>query len=356
MSAGRVRQHDRGVAHRIVIVGGGTAGTLTANRLDRLYGDAAEIVVVDRDDRHIYQPGLLFVPFGTEKLEGIVRSRRAQLRAGVDLRLAAVERVQTGANEVQLADGSTLPYDVLVIATGASLLPSETEGLTGRGWGERVFSFYSLEEAAALREALSRFDRGRLVVNVCDMPIKCPVAPLEFSFLADWHLHERGVREQVEITYVTSLDGAFTKATCNRELSGLLAEKRIELVTEFNTGEVDGEAGKLTSFDGREVDFDLAVIVPLHGGSSFVSQSGTLATSSGSCERTRTRSRATPHRTSSRSVTLPTSPPRRPARPRTSRARHWWRTSAACSTVRSSRRATTATSTASSRRGSTRRS
>ena len=276
MSAGRVGRHHRGVAHRIVIVGGGTAGTLTANRLDRLYGDSAEIVVVDRDDRHIYQPGLLFVPFGTEESEGIVRSRRAQMRAGVEFLLGAVERVETGANEVRLADGSTLSYDVLVIATGASLLPGETQGLTGPGWGEKVFSFYSPEEALALREALRGFDRGRLVVNVCDMPIKCPVAPLEFSCLADWHLHERGDREQVQITYVTSLDGAFTKATCNRELSGLLAQKRIELVTEFNTGQVDGEAGRLVSFDGREVEFDLAVIVPLHGGAPFVLQSGDL--------------------------------------------------------------------------------
>ena len=139
-----------------MIVGGGTAGTLTANRLDRLYGDGAEIVVVDRDDRHVYQPGLLFVPFGTEEPEGIVRSRRRQLRAGVDLRLAAVDRVETGANEVQLADGSTLPYDVLVIATGSSLLPSETEGLMGPGWGEKVFSFYSLEEAVALARGAER--------------------------------------------------------------------------------------------------------------------------------------------------------------------------------------------------------
>jgi len=264
------------MAHHIVILGCGTAGTLTANRLDRLYGDAAEIVVVDRDDRHIYQPGLLFVPFGTEESASIVRSRRSQLRAGVDLQTGSVDHVQSGSSEVQLADGSTLPYDVLVIATGASLLPSETEGLTGPGWREKVFSFYSLGEAVALREALRGFDRGRLVVNVCDMPIKCPVAPLEFSFLTDWHLRERGVREQVQITYVTSLDGAFTKATCNRELSGLLADKQIELVTEFNTGQVDGDGGRLISFDGREVDFDLAVIVPLHGGSPFVLQSGDL--------------------------------------------------------------------------------
>ncbi len=172
-----------------------------------------------------------------------------------------------------LVGGSALPYDVLVVASGASLLPSETEGLTGPGWGESIFSFYSLQEAVALGEALRAFDRGRLVVNVTDMPIKCPVAPLEFCFLADWHFHERGIRDRVQITYVTPLDGAFTKATCNRELSGLLAGKNIEAVTEFNTGRVDGEACKLISFDGREFDFDLAVVVPLHGGAEFVSRS-----------------------------------------------------------------------------------
>ncbi len=261
------------MAHTIVILGGGTGGTLAANRLRRLYGDAASITVVDRDDRHLYQPGLLFVPFETEEPDGLVRSRRKQLHAGIDLLIAEIDHVETATSSVHLVGGSSLPYDVLVVASGASLLPGETEGLTGPGWGESIFSFYSLQEAAALGEALRAFDRGRLVVNVTDMPIKCPVAPLEFCFLADWHLHERGIRDRVQITYVTPLDGAFTKATCNRELSGLLAAKDIEVVTEFNTGQVDGEARKLISFDGREVDFDLAVVVPLHGGAEFVSRS-----------------------------------------------------------------------------------
>ncbi len=264
------------MAPRILILGGGTGGTLAANRLRRLYGDAASITVIDRDDRHLYAPGLLFVPFGMEESDGIVRSRRKQLQGGIDLLIAEVDHVETAASSVHLVGGSTLRYDVLVVASGASLLPGETEGLTGPGWGERVFSFYSLAEAVALGEALCAFDSGRLVVNVADMPIKCPVAPLEFCFLADWHFHERGVRERVQITYVTPLDGAFTKATCDRELSGLLAEKDIEVVTEFNTGQVDGEGRKLISFDGREVDFDLAVVVPLHGGAEFVSRSAGL--------------------------------------------------------------------------------
>ena len=172
-----------------------------------------------------------------------------------------------------LENGSVLGYDLLVVATGAVLVPEETEGLTGPGWMDKVFTFYTPEGAAALEAALATFDGGRLVVNVVDMPIKCPVAPLEFCFLADWYFQERGMRDRVELTYVTPLDGAFTKPVASAQLGGMLAEKGVQLVTEFNTGEVDGAGGKLVAYDGREVDFDLAVVVPLHGGAAYVGRS-----------------------------------------------------------------------------------
>jgi sulfide:quinone oxidoreductase len=259
---------------RIVILGGGTGGTLTANRLRRaLDWREAEIVVVDQDDSHLYQPGLLFVPFGLAKGSELVRSRRAQLRQGIEFRKVAVDHVGVDAAIVHLADGSLLHFDVLVLATGAVLVPEETEGLTGPGWMERVHTFYNLEGAEHLAAALEHFDEGRLVVNVIDLPIKCPVAPLEFCFLADWYFKERGIREQVKIQYVTPLDGAFTKPVASRALASLLAEKGVELVTEFNTGTVDGEGGRLVSYDDREVTFDLAVVVPLHSGAAFVGRS-----------------------------------------------------------------------------------
>jgi sulfide:quinone oxidoreductase len=124
-----------------------------------------------------------------------------------------------------------------------------------------------------LEAALATFGGGRVVVNVIDMPIKCPVAPLEFCFLADWYFHERGLRNQVQLTYVTPLDGAFTKPVASEHLGGMLVERGIELVTEFNTGEVDGAGGRLVSYDDRAVDFDLAVVVPLHGGAAYVGRS-----------------------------------------------------------------------------------
>ena len=259
---------------RIVILGGGTGGTMTANRLRRRFNeDAAEIHVVDRDDLHVYQPGLLFVPFGRTRLDEIVRPRRRQLRDGILFHETEAAWVELDRNEVVLLDGDTLGYDVLVIATGARLQPEETEGLTGPGWNERAFTFYDPGGAAGLRRALERFDGGRLVVNLVDMPIKCPVAPLEFAFLADWHLRERGIRNRTELVYATPLDSAFTKPTCAAHLSFLLEEKDVELVTEFAAGEVDGIGGKLTSYDGRELAFDLLVTVPLHGGAAYVERS-----------------------------------------------------------------------------------
>jgi len=264
---------------RIVILGGGTGGTLVANRLRRAYRpEDAEIVVVDRDDHHVYQPGLLFVPFGRADVRRITRPRRRQLRSGITFCQAGIDRVDAGNDRVYLEDGTALEYDVLIVATGAQLLPEETDGLTGPGWQRDVFTFYTPEGAEALRRALDRFAGGRLVVGVVDMPIKCPVAPLEFCFLADHYFRRRGIRDRVQLTYVTPLDGAFTKPVASRRLGGLLAAKGIELVTEFGTGTVQasgepGSEGRLVSYDDRVVSFDLAVVVPLHGGAAYVGRS-----------------------------------------------------------------------------------
>jgi sulfide:quinone oxidoreductase len=263
--------------HKIVILGGGTGGTLTANRLRKIYTTAeAEITVVDQDDRHIYQPGLLFVPFGLAHPSDIVRPREKQLHHDIAFHCQTIREVDVSIRQVLLDDGTELPYDVLIIASGSRLLPGETEGLLGEQWHKTVHTFYDLDGAAALERALSAWDGGRLVVNVVDLPIKCPVAPLEFCFLADWYFHERKMRDRVQITYVTPLDAAFTKPTAARTLGSMLEERDIELVTEFNTGEVDGPGGRLVSYDEREVPFDLAVVVPLHGGAEYVGRSKNL--------------------------------------------------------------------------------
>lgn len=257
---------------QIVILGGGTGGTLAANRLQRRLGEAAEITVVDADDCHVYQPGLLFVPFGMVDPDRLVRQRQAQLHSGIAFRLGEVEAVDAQAQRVHLAGGPSLDYDVLVVAAGAMLQPEETEGLEA-ALGLNAFSFYTLDAALRLRAALRDFDGGRLVVNLVDMPVKCPVAPLEFCFLADWSLRRRGVRGRTEITLATPLDAAFTKPIAAKHLGGMLSDRGIALETEFATGRVDGEQGVLESWDEREIPFDLLVSIPLHGGPAFVPRS-----------------------------------------------------------------------------------
>ncbi|HZC40691.1 MAG TPA: FAD/NAD(P)-binding oxidoreductase, partial [Streptosporangiaceae bacterium] len=186
---------------QIVILGGGTGGTLAANRLRRvLPRDEAAITVIDRDDDHLYQPGLLFVPFGLADPAALTRPRSRQLRPGIAFRRAGIDRVDVSSQTVLLDDGASVSYDVLVIATGAALQPEETEGLTAAMAQGKAFTFYELSGAAELRDVLARFDGGRITVTVIDMPIKCPVAPVEFSFLADWQFRSRGIRDRAELT------------------------------------------------------------------------------------------------------------------------------------------------------------
>ncbi len=259
----------------LVILGAGTAGTMIANKLRRRLDEAEwSITVVDRDDEHHYQPGYLFVPFGGYDRADVVRSRHHFLPDGVDLVLGEIDAVEPEARRVALADGRTLDYDYLVIATGTSPRPDQTPGLLGPEWRRSIFDFYTLEGAEALAEAMERFERGRLVVHVSEMPIKCPVAPLEFAFLAEAWLRERGLRDRVEIVYVTPLDGAFTKPVAASHLGGMLEERKIELETDFMVESVDPERKMLVSYDEREIPFDLLVTVPVNMGADFVARSG----------------------------------------------------------------------------------
>lgn len=260
---------------RLVVLGGGTAGTMVANKLRRrLANHEWSITVVDRDDAHVYQPGLLLLPFGVYRPDELVKPRRRFIPPGVELVLVDIVRVDAEANQVMLGDGRTLRYDYLVIATGTAPRPDQTPGMLGAEWHRSIFDFFTLDGATALRDALARWQGGRLVVQVVEMPIKCPVAPLEFAFLADAFFEERRMRDRVEITYVTPLEGAFTKPVASRHLGRMLDERHIGLEPDFVVDRVDSETLTLVSMDEREVPFDLLVTVPLNMGAEYVARSG----------------------------------------------------------------------------------
>jgi sulfide:quinone oxidoreductase len=258
---------------RIVILGAGTAGTMMANRLARLLPDGWQILLLDRDDVHLYQPGLLFVPFGGYRDDELVKPRSRLVDPRVTLRLAEIDRVVPDEKRIVVA-GDSIAYDFLVVATGSRILPEAMPGLTGAGWRESAFDFYTLEGARTLRAALDGWQGGRLVLNVAEMPIKCPVAPLEFLFLAEAYFAERGLRDKVELVYATPLEGAFTKPVASRYLGDKLASRGIQVVGDFAAAEVDGARRRLKGYDGRELDYDLLITIPLHGGAEVIGRSG----------------------------------------------------------------------------------
>ncbi|MGF1665338.1 MAG: NAD(P)/FAD-dependent oxidoreductase [Acidimicrobiia bacterium] len=260
---------------RLVVLGAGTAGTMVVNKLrPRLAADEWQMTIVDQAAEHHYQPGYLFVPFGVYEPEEIVKPTRRFIPEGVDLVMGQIDQVKPEENVVVLADGTRLPYDQLVIASGTTPRPDETPGMAEEEWRKSVHEFYTFEGSQALGKALETFTGGRLVVHITEMPIKCPVAPLEFTFLADAWFAERGMRDQVEIVYVTPLDGAFTKPVASKALGGMLDERKIILETDFMIERVDTESKALVSFDEREIPFDLLVTVPLNMGADFVGRSG----------------------------------------------------------------------------------
>jgi sulfide:quinone oxidoreductase len=260
---------------RLVILGAGTAGTMMANHLDHeLNPSEWEIVIIDERKEHYYQPGYLFLPFDIYTPEDIIKPIQKFIPKKVQLLNEKIEKINAKENEVWLSKGESLHYDVLIIATGAKIAPGEIQGMQGEEWYRTVFDFYTFEGALALRDKLREWEGGKLVIHITEMPVKCPVAPLEFAFLADSFFRHKKMRDKVKITYVTPLDGAFTKPKATAALNHLLEEKNIAIESDFAIAEVDNENRKIIDYGGREIPFDLLVTVPTNKGDELMERSG----------------------------------------------------------------------------------
>ena len=259
-----------------LILGAGTAGTMIARKMvKKLNPSEWKVILVDKDDDHFYQPGYLFLPFGIYQPKDVVKPKHKFIPGNVEFILSEIELIEPDANRVKLVqDSKVINYDYLVIATGADIHPEETEGLKDGGWGRNIFDFYTADGAAALGKFMNKWEGGRLVVNVVENPIKCPVAPLEFLLLADWYFAKRGIRNKVELVYATPLSEAFTKPTSAAALGDLLKRRGINLETDFSVGEVDSTNNKIISYDEREVPYDLLVSIPTNKGAPVIKRSG----------------------------------------------------------------------------------
>lgn len=258
---------------KIVILGAGCAGSMVANKLRKLLSvEEWSITIIDKDDKHVYQPGLLFIPFGIYKPEDVVRSRSEFIPKGVNFIVDEIVAIDTDNQRVETTAGS-YEYDKIIVCTGVSLAPEEIPGLADE-WQKTAFDFYTLEGAVNLSRAMRDFKSGKLVLNIAEFPFKCPVAPLEFVYLADAYFTERGLRDQIEIRLVTPLPGAFTKPKASAFFSQLIEQKNIKITANYDLAEVDCKNKKIVSAGGEEIDFDLLVSIPPNVGSSYLVKSG----------------------------------------------------------------------------------
>lgn len=260
---------------KILILGGGTAGTIMVNKLRKaLDRQEWDITIVDQHRTHYYQPGFLFIPFEIYNRQDVIKPKGDFFPAGVHVIYSPIDYIDGDNNKVLLDGGKVLHYDFLIIATGTQIVPEETPGLKEGLWRKSIFDFYTIEGAVALRDFIKRWEGGNLVMNIAELPYKCPVAPLEFIFLADAYFTKKGLRDKVNITYVTPLSGAFTKPVATKMLSELLEEKNIHIVPDFYLERVDNENKKIISYDEQEIPFDLLTIVPVNMGSEMIARSG----------------------------------------------------------------------------------
>jgi sulfide:quinone oxidoreductase len=259
---------------RILILGGGVGGTLTANLLvkklrARIDRGEVSLTVVDSTGQHVYQPGFMYIAMGGEKRANLERPERSLLDKRVTLVVGEVTRVEPDHQVVTLSDGRPLGYDQLVLATGSRIVPEAIEH-----FDTEAQHFYTADAAARLRLALDRFEGGRIVIGIAGMPYKCPPAPLEVAFLIEAELRQRGIRDRTIIDYCSPIGRAFTIESVSEMVTPILAEKGIEVHTFFNVETIDPDRKVVLSLEGEELPYDLLILVPPHKGQQFLMDSG----------------------------------------------------------------------------------
>ena len=265
---------------RVLVIGGGVGGTLTANLLVRklrheIDRGEASVTVIDEFGEHVYQPGFMYIAMGNERPERLKRPERSLLDDRVKLEIGRVVRIDEENSRVEMASGDHFPYEQLVIASGSRIVPEEIEH-----FDTEAHHFYGPEAAAKLRAALDAFTGGRIVIGIAGMPYKCPPAPLEVAFLIEHELRQRGLREKSELHYCSPIGRAFTIESVSEMATPILEEKGIELHIFFNVETIDPEKKVVNSLEGEELGYDLLILVPPHRGAQFLVDSG-MAPASG---------------------------------------------------------------------------
>ena len=259
----------------IVVVGGGSGGTLSANLLAKqlareIHAGQVRVQLISGSRQHIFQPGYLHVAFAGQDPSKIVREERALVKRDVHLMEEPAERIDLKTQTVTLASGEKLQYDYLIIATGSVANPKAIPGL-----GEAALNFHtSPEESRKIWETIQRFDGGHVVVGIAGVPHKCPPSPNEATFLVDDYFRKRGVRDKIKLTFLTPYPRPYPAEPMSRVVEPLYQKRGIEVVTFFNVESVDPAKRELYSLEGESLSYDLLIMVPPHRGADVVLKSG----------------------------------------------------------------------------------
>ncbi len=257
----------------ILIVGGGMGGTILANNLARrlnpeLKSGKVRIIMLSASERHMYQPGLLYVAVGKMMPDEMYRDQRSLLEPTIEFSVDPVEQFNLDQNSVKTKSGATIKYDIMAIATGSRMAPETIPGLA-----EGAETFYTEDTAVKMFKTLQGFQGGKVVITV-GVPHKCPMAPLEITFMLNDYFKERGIRDKVQLHYtypigrVHSLENVAKWAAPEFDRLGITYE------TLFNMKEVDVANKVLRSEEGTDTKYDLLIAIPAHRGMEVIEKGG----------------------------------------------------------------------------------
>ncbi len=259
----------------MVVIGSGDGGTFTANLLAsalrrEIRQGTVSVELLGEHLHHPFQPANLDIAFKGANPDKFVREEDGLLREGVKFAKDPATRIDLDEQSVATKSGRRINYDYLVIATGAVADPSKVPGLA-----EGSLNFHTgPEDSRRVWEALQSFKGGKVVVAIAGTPHRCPPSPNEAAFMLDEFFRERGIRDKVELRFVTPYPRAYPAEKLSKVVEPLFEEKGIETSTFFNFDSVDPSLHRIYSLEGESLDYDLLIAVPPHHGADVILNSG----------------------------------------------------------------------------------
>jgi sulfide:quinone oxidoreductase len=261
----------------VLVAGGGIGGTIVANRIaqklsDEMARGEVKVTVLDRSQKHYYQPGFMLVSMGEMHPKDTFAEERELLDRRVGLITGdkgTITKLNPADKAVVTADGSTHNYDYLVLATGSHIQVDEIPGFK-----EGAQTFFSLDGAQKMWDSVRGFQGGNIVVDVAMLPHKCPVAPLEITLMLDDYFKRKGIRDKVNLHYCYPVPGVFGIPNVNKMMTGVFDQRGINVHSQFTLAGVDPSGKKITSKEGESLNYDLLIAVPPHKGAQVLGDSG----------------------------------------------------------------------------------